>query len=119
MEKADIFPVLDLEKIMVSRTGFFFLILEPDFSNRISLQFLEIWLEKSGLRKLGQEIWFEKSGWPEKQVGLFYKSTFFLAQEKWLTRKKNPSLQNHFSRTAFLHFSRNVVAEIKLENLKK
>ena len=50
----------------------------------------EIWFEKSGLRNLVQEIWFEKSGWPEK---------------------KNLSLQNHFSKTTFLHFSRKVVAE--------
>ena len=27
---------------------------------------------------------------------------FFLVREKWLTRKKNPSLQNHFSGTPFL-----------------
>ena len=51
--------------------------------------FLEKWFEKSGLRNLVREIWYEKSGWPEK----------------------NPSLQNHFSRTTFLHFSRKVVAE--------
>ena len=119
-------------------------ILQPQF-----LQFLEIWFEKSGSINLVQEkwfcklgffFWFEKSGWPEKQVGLYYKSTFFQVgekwfyklgfffwfeksgwperwvytinppffrldksgsenSEKWLTRKKNPSLQNHFSRT--------------------
>ena len=27
---------------------------------------------------------------------------FCLVREKWLTRKKNPSLQNHFSGTTFL-----------------
>jgi hypothetical protein len=27
------------------------------------------------------------------------------------TRAKNPSLQNHFSKTTFLHFSRKVVAD--------
>ena len=32
-------------------------ILQPRF-----LQFLEIWLEKSGWRNLVREIWFEKSG---------------------------------------------------------
>ena len=37
---------------------------------------------------------------------LYYKSTFFQVREKWLNRKKNLSLQNHFSRTTFLHFSR-------------
>mgnify|MGYP007023058812 CR=1 FL=1 len=39
-------------------------ILHPRF-----LQFLEIWLEKSGLRNMVKEIWFEKSGWPEKKGG--------------------------------------------------
>ena len=66
---------------------------------------------KSGLRNLVQEIWFEKSGWPEKNVVIYHKSKFFLVREKWLTRKKNPSLKNHFSRTTFLHFSRKVVVD--------
>ena len=74
----------------------------------------EVWdlrFEKSGLRNLVREIWFKKSGWPEKKVVLYYKSTFFQVGEKWLTRKKNPSLKNHFSRTTFLHFFRIEVAE--------
>ena len=50
-------------------------------------------------RKVVREIWFEKSG------------SRNLVREKWLTRKKNPSLKNHFSRTTFLHFSRKVVAD--------
>ena len=81
-------------------------ILHPRF-----LQFLEIWFVKSGLRNLVREIWFEKSGCPEKKVVLYHKSPFFQVGEKWLTRKKNPSLKNHFSRTTFLHFSRKVVAD--------
>ena len=48
------------------------------------------------------EIWFEKSGWSEKKEVLYYKSTFFVVWEKWLTRKENPSLQIHFSKTTFL-----------------
>ena len=76
-------------------------ILQPRF-----LQFLEIWFKKYGLRNLVREIWFEKSGWPEKKVVLYHISKFFLVQEKWLTRKKYPSLKNHFSRTTSLHFSR-------------
>ena len=62
-------------------------ILQPRF-----LQFLEIWFEKCGWRNLVQEIWFEKSGWPEKKVVIYHKSTFFVVREKWLTRKKIPSL---------------------------
>ena len=68
-------------------------------------------LEKSGSANSYFFFWFEKSGWPEKKVVLYHKSTFFLVREKWLTRKKNVSLKNHFSRTTFLHFSRKVVAE--------
>ena len=55
-------------------------------------------------RKVVREIWLEKSGWPEKKVVLYYKSTFFLVRDKWLTRKKNPSLQNPFARTTFYTF---------------
>ena len=72
---------------------------------------LEIWFEKSGSKNLVREKWLEKSGWPEKKVVLNYKSTFFLVQEKWLTRKRKSELQNHFSRATFLHFSRKVVAD--------
>ena len=64
-------------------------ILHPRF-----LQFLEIWFKKSGSRNMDREIWFEKSG-----------------SRKVIDQKKNLSLQNHFSRTTFLHFSRKVVAE--------
>ena len=80
----------------------------PFYSAPQFLKFLEIWFKKSGSRNLVQEIWFKKSGsansdffWfkksgcPEKQVGLYYKST----------------LQNHFSRTTFLHFSRKVAVD--------
>ena len=81
-------------------------ILRPQF-----LQFLEIWFEKSGSRNLVREIWFENSGWPEKKMVLYHRSSFFQVGEKRLTRIKNPSLQNHFSRTTFLYFSRIVVAE--------
>jgi len=66
----------------------------------------EKWFEKSGSRNLVQEKWLTR-----KKVVLYHKSTFFQVGEKWLTRKKNPSLKNHFSRTTFLHFSRNEVAE--------
>ena len=38
------------------------------------------------LRNLVREIWFEKSG-----------------SRKVVDQKKNPSLQNHFSRTTFIH----------------
>ena len=62
-------------------------------------------------RNLVWEIWFENSGWPEKKVVLYHRSSFFPVGEKLLTRKKNPSLQNHFSRTTFPHFSRKVVAD--------
>ena len=55
-------------------------ILRPRF-----LQFLEIWLEKSGSRNLVGEIWFEKSG--SRKVVL-QNQFFFLVQEKWLTRKE-------------------------------
>jgi hypothetical protein len=54
-------------------------------------QVREIWIEKSGSRKMVLQtffFWFEKSGWPEKKVGLYCKSTFFQVGEKWLTRKK-------------------------------
>ena len=99
-------------------------ILRPRF-----LQFLEIWFEKSGSRKvvlqtriffLVREKWLTRkkggfipfldlfSGW--RKVVL-QTPIFFLVREKWLTRKKNPNLQNHFSRTTFLHFSRKVVAD--------
>ena len=54
---------------------------------------------------------FENSGWPENKVELYYKPPSFLVREKWLIRKKNPNLQNRFSRTTFLDFSRKVVAE--------
>ena len=46
----------------------------------------------------------------------------FFVWKKWLTRKKNPSLKNHFSTTTFLHFSRKVIADemadcpLKLKN---
>ena len=73
-------------------------ILRPRF-----LQFLEIWFEKSGARYLVREIWCEKSG------------SRNLVQEIWFEKsagpEKNPSLQNHFSGTTFLHFPRIVVAE--------
>ena len=53
---------------------------------------------KSGTRNQVREILFQKSGSANSDF-------FFLVREKWLTRKKNPSLKNHFSRTIFLHFS--------------
>ena len=62
----------------------------------------KIWFEKSGLRNLVREkmflqirffFWFEKSGWPEKKVVLYYKSTFFQVEEKWLTRKKKSEFE--------------------------
>ena len=107
------FSLMEPSFIFTSLMGPF--ILQPQF-----LQFeiwglrnlvREIWFEKSGSRNLVREIWFEKSGWPEKKMILYHKSNFFQVREKWLTRKKNQSLQNHFSRTTFLHFSRKVVAE--------
>ena len=66
----------------------------------------EKWFEESGSRNLVQEKWLTI-----KKVVLYHKSTSFQVGEKWLTRKKNPSLQNHFSRTNFLHFSRKMVAD--------
>ena len=71
----------------------------------------ELRFEKSGSRIMVREIWFEKSGWLEKKLVLYHKSNFFHVREKWLTWKKNQSLQNHFSRTTFLNFSRKMVAE--------
>ena len=77
---------------------------------------LQTWIFFSGSRKVvyQKKRWvytinpaffrLEKSGSPNPDF-------FFLVREKWLTRKKNPSLQNHFSRTTFLHFSRKVVAD--------
>ena len=65
-------------------------ILRPRF-----LQFIELWFKKSGLRNLVQEKWFcklrfiswsEKSGWPEKQVGLYKKSTFIELEENWFCK---------------------------------
>ena len=81
------------------------------------------------LRNLVREIWFKKNGSSnldslsglrklvdqKKKVVLYYKSTFFQVGEKWfcklrfsflvrkkrLTRRKNPSLKDHFSRTKF------------------
>ena len=50
----------------------------------------EIWFEISGSKNLVRKIWFEKSG----SANLDF---FFLVREKWLTRRKNPTLQNHFS----------------------
>ena len=38
-------------------------------------------------------------------------SYFFSGSREVVDQKKNPSLQNHFSRTTFLDFSRKVVAE--------
>ena len=38
-------------------------------------------------------------------------STFFSGWRKVVDQKKNLSLQNHFSRTTSLHFSRKVVAD--------
>ena len=97
------------------------------------LQFLEIWFEKFGSKilvgekwfcKLWFSSWFQKNGWPEKrwvytrnlpffrlEKSGFANSIFFLVWEKWLTRKKKSSLQNHFSRTTLLHFSIKVVAD--------
>ena len=53
-------------------------------------------------RKVVREIWFEKSSSRKmvdlkKKVILYHKSKKILVREKWLTRKKNPSLKNHFS----------------------
>ena len=67
---------------------------------------VEKWYEKNGSRNLVGEKWLTR-----KKVVLYYKSTFFQVGEKWLTRKENPSLKNHFSRTTFLYFSKNEVAE--------
>jgi hypothetical protein len=67
------------------------IILRPRF-----LQFLEIWFEKSGSRNLVREIWFEKSG---SRIVVDQKKRQFYTIDLWrkVTRKKNPSLQNHFS----------------------
>ena len=53
---------------------------------------LEIWFSlpkmvwEKRFCKLGCFFWFEKSGWPEKQVNLYYKSTFFQVGEKWFCK---------------------------------
>ena len=94
-------------------------ILHPQF-----LQFLEIWFEKSGSINLFGEIWFQKSDsansdffsgsrkvedqkkrWVYTIRPPFFRLKksgsatrfFFLVRGKRFTRKKNPSLQNHFS----------------------
>ena len=77
-------------------------LLNPHATIESATTFLEKWFEKSGSRKVVDQ---------KKKVVLYHKSTFFQVGEKWLTRKKNPSLQNHFSRTTFLHFPRKVVAD--------
>ena len=71
-------------------------------------------------RNLVQEIWFKKYGsrnmvrvkWLTRKKGVFipyiHKKS---GSRKVVDQKKNLSLQNHFSRTTFLHFSRKVVAE--------
>ena len=72
------------------------------------MQFLEIWFEKSGSRKMVREKmvdqkkrWFytinphffrlEKSGWPEKKIWVcrttFLKPLFYIFLEKWLQNK--------------------------------
>ena len=56
-----------------------------DYAHLFQPSFLEKWFCKlrffSGWRKVVLQtqifFWFEKSGWPEKKVGLYYKSTIF------------------------------------------
>ena len=90
-----IYVFLGEKKRMVTKDGNELLITHPFILGPQFLQFLEIWFEKSGSRNLVQEkwfcklgffFWFEKSGWPEKQVGLYYKSTFFQVGEKWFCK---------------------------------
>ena len=65
-------------------------------------------LEKSGSANSNFFSGSSKSGWPEKEVGLYYKSIFFQVREKWfyklgfffgsrrvVDQKINPSLRNH------------------------
>ena len=71
------------------------LIKQPFNLQPLFMKSVEKWFEKSGSRnlvrekwfwKLGFFFWFEKSGWPEKKVGLYYKSTFFQVGEKWFCK---------------------------------
>ena len=60
-----------------------------DYAHLFQPSFLEKWFWKLGFF----------SGW--RKVVL-QTQIFFLVREKWLTRKKNPCLKTHFSRTTFL-----------------
>ena len=51
---------------------------------------------------------FQKSGYGKV---VLQTRIFFSGWRKVVAQTKSPCLQNHFSRTTFLHFSRNVVAD--------
>ena len=58
----------------------------------------EIWLEKSGSRKVVDQ---------KKKVFLYHKSTFFLVGEKWLARKKIWACRTTFLEPLFYTFLEN------------
>ena len=84
----------------------------------------EIWFEKRGSENSdffsgSRKVVDQKKRWVYTINPPFFRleksgssnSDFFSGSRKVVDQKKNLTLQNHFSRTTFLHFSRKVVAD--------